>query len=460
MEDRRAPGPESLESWSNPACPADDAGKILLTKTARPSDWWVVAPGYAWARVRVAADDVARRVALAPGGGLRVEIEGTRAGVEAMVDATPAENEGTRVGQALLILDADTGRHSMGGLASGRWVVRVGRGGELWVQEPWASVVAEVVAGRTTDVRLVVPPPAPKAGHTVEFELVVPAGWKERPTSISVTGCADVTKEIQHSIAVPEDVSLPWRVGVEGLEYGPYEVRVEPYGWSSLVRIRREPTVIRLEVPAPVAVRVRVLDAKDGKPLSGARVLVSAVKPWESSHGGGPVPEDSTVPVADEDAMPTSWSGGHQVLQEGPDAGSYVGQFCAGAGTISADVTGYVSRRQRVSIPASPTVFEHVLQFSRGGTIEARIVRAGKTFEAAEGMLFVWPDHELEEDEGVIKGADACGGKASFDGLPPDTYDVMWYGAPFRDLRETKKVTVRTGETVKVEFEAPAPPPK
>jgi hypothetical protein len=448
VDGRPAPGPQTLTGQSTPA---DAAGTIRLTKSARVSNWWVVAPNRAWVRVSVTPDDVAHRVALVPCGGLRVEVEGVAAGEMAMVTAV-LEDESERLArQALLEPDADTGRHMMGGLVPGRWVVRVGRRGELWVQEPWATAVAEVVAGRTTDVRLVVPPPDPDANRTVEFELVVPVGWREGPWSIHLDGCSNVTKGITTTVHVPEDASLPWRVVVDGLKNGPYQVKVGPYKWSTLVQVRRETTLMRVEVPAPEAVRVRLLDADDGKPLPGARVYLVA-------DDDGPLPEDPPgVGAGDEEARPTSWIGGVIDLPKGRESGTYEAQVAAGVATVHVEVDGYVSRRERVSIPAAATTFEHVIRLLRGGRIDVRIVSAGKTLETAEGYLLVMPAREIRDDEGVCLPEHTEGGRASFQGLPPDTYSVIWV-RPKADDWVTKSVALRKGETLRVELEAPSPP--
>jgi hypothetical protein len=452
MNERPAPRPESL---TGAGTRADAAGLILLPKTAQACDWWVGAPDHAWVRLRVSPDDVARRVALPPGGALRVEVEGVPAGEEAMVGASLAEEKERLSRQALLARDADSGRHSMEGLAPGRWVVSVGRKADLWVREPWVTAEAEVVAGRTTDVRLVVPPRDPKASRPVEFELVVPAGWTDRPSSINLRGCSDGTDGIDRSIDVPGDASLPWRVRVEGLKDGPYQVEVSPYGWSSLARVRRDTTVLRIEIPAPAAVRIRVIDAKDGKPLSGASVYVAALDPWESADFS----EDPFHPGADEDAMPNSWSGGGMPLREGKNAGTYEAQVFAGEVSISVDVDGYTDQDERITLPASATVFEHVFRLSQGGTIDVRIVSAGRTFEAAEGDVEVEPKRNEGDEEPVWSKSTGLGnGKASFDGLPPGTYVVSWT-RPNVDVPTTKDVTIRSaGETVKVDLEAPPPP--
>jgi hypothetical protein len=455
IEDCPVPGSETL---SGPSIRADATGRILLRKTTRPSDWWIRAPDHAWVRVRVAPDDVARRVALTAGGVLRVEVEGVPEGEEAMVSATFAGDQESHSRHAVLARDADTGLHSMGGLTPGRWVVTVGRKADFWVREAWATSETEVVAGRTTDVRLAVRPRDPKASRAVEFELVVPAGWKERPSSISVRGCSDGTHGIERSLDLPEDASLPWRIRVEGLKDGPYQVQVEPYAWSTLVRVRRATTIIRVEVPAPEAVRVRVLDAKDGMPLSGAKVYVSSPTPWDFAQ----FLEDPPDPVAEEDARPTAWSSGGEFLDEGREA-SYEGQVVAGMVKIGAEAEGYVSLMERISIPASTMVFEYVMRLSRGGSIDVRIVSTGKTFEAAEGALDVAPKRVAGDDGGPIwlKSARAGGGKATFDGLAPGPYVVCWRRSTFAlTATAAKEVTVRAGETVKVEFEAPAPPPK
>jgi hypothetical protein len=453
MDERPTPGPESLKGR---ATPADAAGRIRLVKTARVSDWWVGAPRHSWTRVRVAPDDVARRVELAAGGALRVALEGAPAGEKTMVGASPAAEEDRRPAQAILAWDADAGLHGVEGLAPGRWIVYVGPAASRWVRETWTSAEVDVVAGRTTDVRLVVPHGAPRALRTVDFELVVPSGWNARLESIRIHGCADATEGIERSLDVPAEASLPWRVSVEGLKEGPYRVVVEPYGWSALVRVRPGTAAVRIEVPPPAAARVRVLDERDGRPLSGAHVWVCTPGPWASD------PDEelpSSADSSDEQGYGGIWwSGTGCDLEERDRTSSYEGQVFAGVVMIHAHVDGYVYRGERVAIAASAEVFEHSIRLAQGGAIEVRITRDGKTFEAADGDVYVGPKADSGEDGGSWSSSmEANGGRTAFDGLERGAYVVSW--RPSRsEVRLSKEVSVAPGQTVKVEFEAPAPP--
>jgi hypothetical protein len=238
----------------------------------------VKAPGYAWTAVDLATTEAAERIVrLTPGGNLGIAVSGAvPAGAVVRVrgrgDDVPSAATPLR---GAPLAEADAQRFvRVDGLPARVLAVSLEQG--EWQREPvvLAHTVATVVAGGTADATLVVTggtgaPPRVAVGGTLslspewgravwlELEPMGPArAWQPRPVVVPLAAMTAVgaTEHRWNAVELPAG---PLGVFVGGCEHRTV-VEVAP----------GPPTQLRVVVPDPNDVRVRVVDADTESPIA------------------------------------------------------------------------------------------------------------------------------------------------------------------------------------------------
>lgn len=250
----------------------------------------VGAPGHAWAALEI--DPVAggeRVIALARGGGLDVAIAGGPLDPNCVLRVreafAPPSCEVAVKGRDALALD---------GLPLGktRATLEIGN----WWAEPLVLAEGEAVVseGARAFLRLDAGAAPSSASVPLAGEVVVPEAWGLE-TFLLVIQLLDpplggresivrmFSRELEHDAADPR----VWRWRHPNAQAGRYQVELFQLHYSLSVEVGaagRED--VRLEIPPPAELRVRVVDAADARELESAQVLWMCALP-EWVRGGG-----------------------------------------------------------------------------------------------------------------------------------------------------------------------------
>ena len=469
IRDERRAAPPWVEDRRT-VVPGDAEGRITLPRTASGSGWWVGAPGRAWARVAVPYEQATTRVPLAPGGGIRVEVEGFADLDGPRVVATQASPPGDDAAEQELVQpgkrgpgaglrdvdmrpDDAPGRFVLDGLPPGPWKVLVGRRGPYFLQEVWGEVAVEVVAGRRAEVRLRPERAKKQVRVDVDVELVVPAEWAGDTFQVSLLGCGTGTDGTEREWKVAPEVRGTVRTHLASLPPGPYQLSVYPLDWSCLVRVKAPAESLHVDLPPPARVRVRVLD-EDGKPtVRGASVRVHYPSPLDDWREEASVREPSEVaPEAEDQEGPTGWSGGEEDIPADPTGQGFAGRVASGRVAMVAEAPGRVETRVFVTLLPGAEAREVEIRLPRGAGLELRILRDGNVATDVEAEMTIGPE-EPDEDGGTwSKGFGVARGVGRIDGLAAGAYVVRWARGDGKEAL-LKHVVIHAGETSQVEFE-------
>ena len=456
-----SPRPEAVaETFAE----ADGRGRIAMSKTARARGLWIGAEGHAWNRVEVSPEDRDRIVALAPGGGIRVEVEGVTEWAALGVVAAPAP-EKPAVGHAgrnesnttevFLATTAMPGAYVLNGVLPGKWRVRVGWRMRGVLQQVLRSVETEVRAGATSEVRVRVDAPPP-ALRTITLEVVVPEAWGSAP-DVDVSGVGSKTLGVRHrssDIAFVEGPKGTWRTKIEKLPTGPYSVSIKKFGFISLLRVGTETTLARVEVPIPATLRIRVFGDPSGELVPNASIR---------GHSPSPFDRDSTldmptasVPAGSEGNI-TAWVFGGVRGVRDEKTGDYVLQVPSGRSSLDVSAPGYIDALASVNSVSTGTATRQDVRLTRGGAIVARVVRDGSVVTSVAGHY----DLDAVAVEGIdpnlsgYMGGDFSGGAKQLDGLRPGRYRLH---LRLTDVEKelVRDVEVGVGREEAVDFDVPS----
>ncbi len=373
---RSMPAPHADARDSN-LIEAGSDGRIPLETTAIGTDLWVGADGYAWTLVHVNPGDLDSRVALGRGGGLRVtvvgdadpdsltvvaglaagnESDGTRAlGWRAGVDGVTRPTLEFEVAGAALDFDDEPGRFKMDGLRPGRWRVAAFRSSDvLRFPTPFLGVRdIEVRAGEVSEVRLGLGEELP--ARDVALEVVVPPAWGAPESIVVSRENAERGKHLAYDPRT-EGRGAPglWRFNLKSLPEGPYVVDVVRFGYAEVVRVREDTESLRVVVPPPVSLRVRVVNEPSGDRVAGALIQVR-----------------SSVPLGDV-------SGPIFIDAETDASGECVLRVPPGPLVVMVEVRYRPVSERRITL--APTSDEVVKEFhtSLPGTLALRVLREGR----------------------------------------------------------------------------------
>lgn len=241
----------------------------------------VSARGYAWRKVSVDLTTVGeRRVELSPAGSLAVACEGIRPKGARLRLRT---SEG-------LFADMQVRAESttLTRLLPGSY--RVGLEVGDWFSQPLvlAEEEIEVVAGESTDVRLILEAPAAAIVAPLSGTLIVPAAWEIPRNSVtlrrmtpSVTGARAASSFKGNRLSEVPGKEGHFVFANPELEVGTYVITHAQLNWKQVFEHPPEGTLdYRLEVPPPVGVTVRVVqEGTSETPEEIERVIWCPVRP-------------------------------------------------------------------------------------------------------------------------------------------------------------------------------------
>lgn len=316
-------------------------GRIALPASSAADEWWVVAPGHITAKVRVPPTSTPLRVPLERGGALRIEVTGWPDLVGAVLELRrrvpgPDDNEFDSAFDAIGALPEDWGHeYSADGLEPGTWTVAVTLGEDRALEDAFAVQEVEVVAGRTATLRLVVPAQTDAGGFDATIEVTPSPGWDEPPTTVTLDGESERNRRIRVTGETPQGAGKgPWLFSCRGLRNGPYHLTVGPYPWAVHVWLGAGDPVVRVTVPAPVDLRVRVVDAESGAVLSSAWV-------W-GTLATAELASDEARPRLDTGHRRRGWSSPNVGLEPVPGDNVHAARLPAGSVTVYASAPRYV----------------------------------------------------------------------------------------------------------------------
>ncbi|HEX5050846.1 MAG TPA: hypothetical protein VFZ65_03660 [Planctomycetota bacterium] len=365
--------------------------RFAPTSTADTQSIWARAPGYAWDTIQLDTASRAERVMrLVPGGDVDVTIVGTPPDetwlrvreYQEMTRPPDITDEAWQTMQRASrgipqaeVAPNRSGATRIDGLRTGTWAIDLEKGD--WFRNPISlgsttvEIAAGTIAAATITLRGDTRPPA--LAHTAGT-LVVPAAWGEDVTlSIEARGPTKAWFDETRRIDADEmehraNGEYAWDARL--LPVGDYQVLVD--GTEYRTRFALPPQGdehVRIVVPDPCDVRVRVLDAETGRAIAG-----DWTPGWFST--------------------PPDWEGGwtHAKSTAAPD-GTF--QFRAPPGPISinAHPDGYLWSHETYEV--HPGANEFVLQIRRASGIDVVLKDADTTLP--------WPDFlsvELEDESG------------------------------------------------------------
>ena len=450
---------------------ADAGGRVTLDPTTKESVVWVGAPGHAWVRKRVAFTAESQRVALAPGGAVRVVVERYErladvrvsvARIDSSLSGTPSANQAFTWRQGVEVEPtAVVGTFVLGGLLPDTWLATVApRSADGDAKALLAQQVFVVMAGQTTDVTLS-PTDAPKP---VEVGIVLEFRVGARPdTSMrwELWGQGRDNGDVEREVVVPpSDGSGVVRVPVKGLRLGPYQLRDASMEWDRLVVVRDADQVVPVVVPAIGRLRVRVLGGADRRVLSDAQVHVAYGSPWdrvETADGGrddGERSDPSGAPpgaASDPVFEVRGWRGRGSNVRWDAAVRAHAAIVVSGKVSVSAEARGFIERTIDTTITPGDAVRELEIVLDRGATVIARVTQGGKPAPHLVGTIGVSvPTSPTGEGGAGTYHYDVS--TATVDGLAPGTYEVTWRREE-GDTPVKTTVTVAAGATVTVDLE-------
>lgn len=285
-------------------------------KAGQSRTFWVCAAGYAWDKIKLSLTDPDERVIrLVPGGGLLVAIHGgdlPRDAVLRLRSRTDADRpdgipnhvwdglrdqrtlKGMPVAEVALRESAAT---PIEGLPAGRYWVQVEKGD--WFQDPveLGRAEATVGAGQMSQVTVTLAdqPKAPTAVR-VSGTLRLPKAWSRDHVRLEIepTGDLKVWVKDDKKIALDDMTQASteeyaWDAGL--LPAGDYQVLVAPHEVRRRFHVGAQGAAdVRIEVPPPAEVRVRIVDALTGLAIPDVKPgWYSTVKGWEGGWSHAPM---------------------------------------------------------------------------------------------------------------------------------------------------------------------------
>lgn len=373
--------------WQRERCPhpgnrnvhevlAGGRSPLRLQNDHRGSEdrFWIRAPGYAWNHIAIATTEPGEHLLrLRPGGDVDVVVVG---GIPAgsVLRARPADRA---TGQpAAELHPAAEGATRIDGLAAGGWVLALEKGGFYGDR---------VVLGQTT---------AAIAAATITTATITLTSAPERPATFAVGGTLRVSPQWGADLLLAfeptgslrawhdRDTTVPladmqrladgeYRWGPCPLPAGRWELTVRGCEHRVVLEVGpAHPTEVAIVAPDPNDVRVRILDATDGQPVT------KAAPGW---YG-----------------LPDDWQSGwtHVPMQELGD-GWYGFRAPAGRLQISVHPEGYAwSMSQHV---VQPGANEFVVRITRVCGVEV-VLQDGE-------VTLPWPDDARVELEHVVSRA-------------------------------------------------------
>lgn len=242
--------------------------------------YWVRAPGTAWSRIRVDPFHGGERLVKLSPATVLLQQNSLPRDLEWFVAPVGREQPAMRLP---LFRDGSTA-----GLEAGSWALQLRRAEANGTQgEPLAETRFDLTRGSTrgfahdelsalirqaksADVR-----DAPPNRAEVTVLLRVPSTWKPLAREIEIArvdgyGRARGRRQLvaaSDAVRAPGDVEL-LRFELRDVECGPWRVSVDPLAWTESFEVTPDsPAIVRLDVGAPAAVRIRVLDGETHAPV-------------------------------------------------------------------------------------------------------------------------------------------------------------------------------------------------
>lgn len=422
-------------------------GSITFDRSALGGAYWVGAPGHAWTFVDVRAEDRDRPVALEIGGAVDARVSGNaddvalflRRDAERVAPRRKDEEE-LAEGQAVHVsAPTEPGRFSVEGLEPGLWHLtlresaKIGHTGARTL----ASLDIDVRAGETTRVHLRAQQTV-AASRDVLLEVAVPMEWGATP-AVRFFGCGEGTRGrgAQAPLPLRRAPGGTWTARLEAIPVGPYLITVEPCGFTAFARVSDDTAPVRVVVPPPVSMRVRVVDGRSGKPIEGA--IVQAESQWPDSLLEQ-TPRITWAPIRCEG---TSNAAGNCVLR-----------VPAGTAIVTCRAEDYAEDGgQAVEIRANAGVCKKEFRLLRAGSIRFRFLREGYLAASVRGDFSCsWTGPESEN------GYYASGGVGTgqhLEEVRPGPYRLRVRIAGIASVLE-RTVEVKAGEETLVDFDLPA----
>ena len=290
-----------VDSGKSPVLvPAPDEVRPDATTTL-----WVRAPGYAWLALKVvSAEGGVREAPLVRGGSVRIAITGKvpEAPKVALRVYDPANGRP--------LLDLAIGRsapESLEDLAPGRYEARLELG--EWFEDPrvLARAPMEIQAGRTGSVELVVASEvAPPERVTLNGVFVIPTGWKRagKGVSVALEPLRGTDRWAEKRWLEDEDLQRGEKEGEYRFVFpdavvGRYVLVFEPGQYQRVVRVTKDGAAdLRIELPEPVEIVVRVVDRDTKQPRKG--VSLSWHPEWPPGVSGGSLESASAAADSNE----------------------------------------------------------------------------------------------------------------------------------------------------------------
>jgi hypothetical protein len=395
---------------------ADRSGRIALGPDRGERTYYVLAPGYAWCAVEVIfAVEGQIPVWLRPGGAVEIRVLRWS---ELSGPALRMRPEGEKLDLRLPAPD-ENGELRLEGVVAGTHRFAVRRGANRGEGEEAGAATVEVVAGETVPVVIEAEPGAEK-GVVVTGTLTVPAAWGPFAQAIQFQ------REVKPGVLVPGDyvVVKPPENGdsvefrTKPLEPGRYHFEVQPFQWRGTAEVPASGTHLRIAVPDPVLVDVRVVDDGTGEGIEVAKVGWYLSVPGLTSY---------TIDSAQRHST---------------DRSRFL--LLAPPGEVRLDVSavGYQSRQVAVEI-SGPERVEETVRLSPAGTLLVRFTLEGEPYPSRDLRVTVAGD-----DGSRARRADADG--AEFPGLAPGTYRVSVPDIAGLAPVPPREVEVRPGEPTEV----------
>jgi hypothetical protein len=419
----RVPGPETLTQEPRRT---DATGRLPLGKGRGSTRLYFFAGEYAWHAAAVpfgAGGDVV--VELSPGGDARLLIPRfAELGAPQIWARRLFTEEWSR-----LPPPSDAEEILVGGLAADDFEFRVCRGAWFEDARVYGTAFGTIRAGVTTTITITVTPEPAPVMVKVTGTVRVPPGWNEPPGWITFEGAEESNAEVDERIMfgrhpdrgegfgerTDEDPSL-FRFETRAVPAGRYLVDVRPCQCARYVTVTDRSTHFDIDLPQPVTVRVRVVDARGRDLGPAARVT------WY-------------VPMEDR----SSWSHDDTVR----DGAAFVFQAPPGNVTIDAQAPGFLDAGETFEVTHDRDV---TITLGPAGTVVVRLRIDGRPFDGAGARV------ELDgPDSWSRRGFEA--GAATFDHVPPGTSRVALGEVAGCEPVEPVDVEVAAGETREVWFD-------
>jgi hypothetical protein len=280
---------------------------------------WIRAPGYAWFPLQVVfAEGGMREAPLVSAGSVKVAVAGKlpEAGVVALRFYT-ADGASRRSP----VLDVKVRATRFEGLAPGRYEARLEHG--EWWGEPdvLARAPIEIQPGGEAFVQLVAKDVAAPERVALSGVLVLPEGWRKAGEEVSVTleplRGTDRWAEFRYSDLQQGEKEGEYSFTFPDTCVGDYVLLVEPSSYRHIVRAKKgDASDIRIEVPEPVEVAVRVVDRDTKRPRHG--VMLWWHPEWPPGAPGG-VLEGVSAPADSNEVRMRVPAGSIEVSDDGLD---------------------------------------------------------------------------------------------------------------------------------------------